>query len=110
MFQFGTCSGDPTFMEPFWVKNGDRSSVVISGWHRMSYEYGDGSLISKELKKHIERVHEKARNAKTKGKYIIFGSGATHLLNAAIHALSSQQSSPSKVLASVPYYPVINTN
>lgn len=51
-------------------------------------------------------------NAITEGKYIIFGAGATHLLNAAVmHALSSNAaSSPAKVVASIPYYPVkLNT-
>ncbi|XP_054816269.1 tryptophan aminotransferase-related protein 4-like [Prosopis cineraria] len=102
-------SGDPTFLEPFWVKNAANSAVVISGWHRMSYVFSDGSLISKELKKHIERVHSITGNAITQGKYIIFGAGATHLLHAAIHSLSSQDSasaSPANVVASIPYYPV----
>ncbi|KAF7820318.1 tryptophan aminotransferase-related protein 4-like [Senna tora] len=106
-------SGDPTFMEPFWVKNAGSSAIVIPGWHRMSYEFNDGSLISKELKKHIETVHSIVGNAITEGKYIVFGNGATHLLHAAIHALSSQthhssssSSSPTKVVASIPYYPV----
>ena len=96
-------------MEPFWVKNAANSAIVIAGWHRMSFEFGDGSLISEELKSHIKKVHARVGNAKTDGKYIIFGPGATHLLNAAVHALSpetSSGSSPTKVVASVPYYPV----
>ncbi|KAH1260642.1 Tryptophan aminotransferase-related protein 4 [Glycine max] len=100
-------SGDPTFLEPFWVKNAASSAIVIAGWHRMSYEYSDGSLISEELKAHIRNVHASVGNAITDGKYIIFGAGATHLLNAAVHALSSKaSSSPTKVVASTPYYPV----
>ncbi|XP_027925113.1 tryptophan aminotransferase-related protein 4-like [Vigna unguiculata] len=101
-------SGDPTFLEPFWMKNAASSAVVVAGWHRMSYEYSDGSLISEELKAHIQKVHASVGNAVTDGKYIIFGAGATHLLNAAVHALSSNNASSSsaKVVASVPYYPV----
>lgn len=74
----------------------------------MSYEYSDGSLISEELKARIQKVHASVGNAITDGKYIIFGAGATHLLNAAVHALSSNNasSSPAKVVASIPYYPV----
>ncbi|XP_028789728.1 tryptophan aminotransferase-related protein 4-like [Neltuma alba] len=102
-------SGDPTFLEPFWVKNAGSSAVVISGWHRMSYEFSDGSLISEELKKHIETVHAITGNAITQGKHIIFGPGATFLLHAAVHSLSHQHSasaSLSNVVASIPYYPV----
>lgn len=99
-------------MEPFWVKNAGSSTVVIAGWHRMSYEFSDGSLISQELKKHIETLHAISGNAITEGRHIVFGAGATLLLNAAIHALShggedaSASASPAKVVASVPYYPV----
>ncbi|CAJ2666275.1 unnamed protein product [Trifolium pratense] len=100
-------SGDPIFLEPYWIKNAARSAVLISGWHRMSYEFSDGSLISKVLKEHIRNVHAHVGNAQTDGKYIIFGVGATHLLNAAVHSLSSYGSStPTKVVASKPYYPV----
>ena len=90
------------------MKNAASSAVVVAGWHRMSYEYSDGSLISEELKAHIQKVHASVGNAVTDGKYIIFGAGATHLLNAAVHALSSNNASSSsaKVVASVPYYPV----
>ncbi|CAJ1953083.1 unnamed protein product [Sphenostylis stenocarpa] len=101
-------SGDPTFLEPFWMKNAASSAIVVAGWHRMSYDFSDGSLISEELKAHIRKIHASVGNAITDGKYIIFGAGATHLLNAAVHALSSNNasSSPAKVVASIPYYPV----
>lgn len=89
------------------MKNAASSAIVVAGWHRMSYEFSDGSLISEVLKEHIRSVHARVGNAKTDGKYIIFGVGATHLLNAAVHALSSHgSSSPTKVVASTPYYPV----
>ncbi|KAJ7969769.1 Tryptophan aminotransferase-related protein [Quillaja saponaria] len=102
-------SGDPTFLEPYWVKHAASSSIMVAGWHRMSYEFNDGSLISEELISHIRKVHAAVGNANTEGKYIIFGAGATQLLHAATHALSFNidgTSSPSKVVASTPYYPV----
>jgi selenocysteine lyase/cysteine desulfurase len=73
----------------------------------MSYEFNDGSLISEELKTHIRQVHALVGNAVTDGRFIIFGAGATQLLNAAVHALSPKgAASPAKVVASTPYYPV----
>ncbi|KAG8633355.1 hypothetical protein MANES_18G095250v8 [Manihot esculenta] len=100
------------FLEPFWLKHAASSSLVLPGWHRMSYEFEGGSLISEELKNHIRRLHSVVGNANTDGRFIIFGAGATQLLNAAVHALSSDHdgdapsSSPSRVVASIPYYPV----
>ncbi|CAI9116469.1 OLC1v1017622C1 [Oldenlandia corymbosa var. corymbosa] len=101
-------SGNPLFLEPFWRKNAAKSTVVMSGWHRMGYEFEDGSLISKQLEKQIRRLHKTVGNAVTEGRYIVFGAGSTQLLNAAVHALSSTtgSSSPAKVVASAPYYPV----
>ena len=73
----------------------------------MGYEFEDGSLTSKELEKQIRKLHATAGNAITDGKYIVFGGGSTQLLSAAVNALSSKvSSSPTKVVASVPYYPV----
>ncbi|GLU06942.1 hypothetical protein SLE2022_239260 [Rubroshorea leprosula] len=37
---------------------------------------------------------------------LFFGAGATQLLNAAVHALSSSDPSLSRVVASTPHYPV----
>ncbi|OMO73452.1 EGF-like, alliinase, partial [Corchorus capsularis] len=102
-------SGDPMFLEPFWVKHAASSTIVVPGWHRMSYEYNDGSLILKELDTQIRKLHSVIGNAVTEGRFIIFGVGSTQLLHAAVHALStttSDSSSPSRVVASAPYYPV----
>lgn len=83
------------------------SALVVSGWHRMSYSYSDQSSISKELENHIRKVHAVVGNAATKGRYIVFGAGSTQLLNAAVHALSPNNSlSPARVVASIPFYPV----
>lgn len=99
-------SGNPLFLEPFWMRNAESSAVLTAGWHRLGYSFSDGSYISEELDKHIRQVHDVVGNAVTEGRYIIFGVGSTHLLNAAVHALSLQNSSsPAKVVVSTPYYP-----
>ncbi|KAJ7969771.1 Tryptophan aminotransferase-related protein [Quillaja saponaria] len=99
-------SGDPIFLEPYWMKHAASSAVLVSGWHRMSYTYSDGSYISQVLEKHIRKLHAHVGNAITDGRYIIFGVGSTQLLNAAVHALSPHTSSepPAKVIASAPFY------
>ncbi|KAM3270674.1 hypothetical protein P3S67_028876 [Capsicum chacoense] len=102
-------SGNPMFLEPFWKQNAGSSSIMVAGWHRMGYEFEDGSLISKQLESVIHKLHETVGNANTSNKYILFGSGSTQLLNAAVYALSHatySSSSSTKVVASAPYYPV----
>ncbi|KAK1440396.1 hypothetical protein QVD17_06221 [Tagetes erecta] len=96
-------SGDPIYLEPFWMQNAADTTVVISGWHRMSYDYADHNMMSIELENFIRKLHSIAGNAITKGRYMVFGVGSSQLLNAAVYALSS---TPSKVLASTPFYPV----
>ncbi|OAY58512.1 hypothetical protein MANES_02G183501v8 [Manihot esculenta] len=99
--------GDPLFLEPFWVKHAASSALVVAGWHRMSYTYGDQSFTSQELERHIRKLHDIVGNAVTQGKYIVFGAGSTQLLSAAVHALSSYNaSSLARVVASIPFYPV----
>ncbi|CAN4081774.1 unnamed protein product [Withania somnifera] len=101
--------GDPLMYEPFWMENAENTAVVTSGWHRMAYSFPDHSLLSKELEKVIRKLHKIAKNAVTEGKYIVIGVGSTQLLNAAVHALSSENFSsspfPAKVVAKVPHYP-----
>ncbi|KAL5560258.1 hypothetical protein UlMin_036469 [Ulmus minor] len=98
-------SGDPYFLEPFWMKQAAQSAILESGWHRMGYSFSDGTYISKRLENHIRELHKIVGNAIVDGRYIIFGSGSTQLLNAAVHALSSDNiSDPATVLASIPYY------
>ncbi|CAB4319820.1 unnamed protein product [Prunus armeniaca] len=100
--------GDPLFLEPFWMQHAAKSAVVVAGWHRMSYTFSDQSYISAELERHIRQLHAIVGNAVTQGRYIIFGAASTQLLNAAVHALSSHNSSssssPASVVASIPYY------
>ncbi|KAB2621032.1 tryptophan aminotransferase-related protein 4-like [Pyrus ussuriensis x Pyrus communis] len=103
--------GDPFFLEPFWMQHAAKSAIAVAGWHRMSYSYPDKSSMSAELENHIRRVHAIVGNAVTEGRYIVFGAGSTHLLNAALYALSSDNfnSSPASVLVSVPYYKLYQT-
>ncbi|ONH90218.1 hypothetical protein PRUPE_8G041300 [Prunus persica] len=88
-------SGDPLFLEPFWMQHASKSALVVAGWHRMSYTSADQSYISAELERHIRKLHAIVGNAVTGGRYIVFGAGSTQLLNAAVHALSSHNSSSS---------------
>ncbi|KAK4710150.1 hypothetical protein R3W88_004663 [Solanum pinnatisectum] len=77
---------------PFWKQNAGSSGVMVAGWHRMGYEFEDGSLIGE-----------------CNPQYILFGVGSTQLLNAAVYSLShhTPYSLPTKVVASAPpYYPV----
>ncbi|XP_054799250.1 tryptophan aminotransferase-related protein 4-like [Prosopis cineraria] len=102
-------SGDPYFLEPFWMRRGKESSILVSGWHRMGYTYSDGSYISQMLVKYIQKLHKLVGNAETEGRFIIFGAGSTQLLNAAVYAFSPNSSlhySPAKVVATAPYYPL----
>ncbi|XP_058111291.1 tryptophan aminotransferase-related protein 3-like [Magnolia sinica] len=98
-------SGDPLFLESYWMQHAASSAVVVAGWHRMSYVLSDGSSISIKLKTLIQRLHAIVGNANTTDRFIVFGDGSTQLLNAAVHALSEAGSShPASVVASVPYY------
>ncbi|CAB4284367.1 unnamed protein product [Prunus armeniaca] len=70
-------SGDPYFLEPFWMQHASKSALVVAGWHRMSYTFADQSYISAELERHIRKLHAIVGNAVTGGRYIVFGAGST---------------------------------
>ncbi|CDP11448.1 unnamed protein product [Coffea canephora] len=94
------CVWKPMFLEPFWKQNAANSAIMVAGWLQMGYEFEDGSLTSNELEKVIRKLHATVGNAVTDGGYIVFGAGLTQLLNAAVHALSSDgSSSPAMVTA-----------
>ncbi|KAL4303629.1 hypothetical protein GQ457_10G002650 [Hibiscus cannabinus] len=98
-------SGNPLFLEPFWMQHLARSALVVVGWHQMAYTYEDSTYVSKELEKLVRRLHETVGNAVTENRFIIFGAGSTQVLNAAVFALSPDNtSSPARVVSSVPYY------
>ena len=91
------------------MQRAERSAVVVSGWHRMSYVVTKGTLLSIELEKLIRKLHSVIGNANATGKFILFGDGSTQLINTAVHALShNNSSSPTSVVAAVPYYGVGN--
>ncbi|GLT68145.1 hypothetical protein SLA2020_404030 [Shorea laevis] len=97
--------GDPLFLEPFWIQHAASSAVLVAGWHRMSYSYNDKTVISKVLEEHIRKLHSLVGNAVTEDRFIIFGTGSTQVISAAVHALSPDNaSSPARVVASIPYY------
>jgi len=77
----------------------------------MGYTYSDGSYLSQFLVDHIQKLHGIVGNATTEGKFFVFGSGLTQLLNAAVYALPPDTSvlSLAKVLATQPLYPVYRT-
>ncbi|CAA7397217.1 unnamed protein product [Spirodela intermedia] len=103
-------SGDPLFLQPYWRRHAEGSAVVISGWHRMSYDADGRPYMTLELERHIRLLHKLVGNAAAEGKQIVFGAGSTQLLNAALHALApDNSSSPSSVVATVPYYPAYQT-
>ncbi|XVE55105.1 hypothetical protein DITRI_Ditri03aG0134100 [Diplodiscus trichospermus] len=98
-------SGDPLFLEPFWMQHEASSALVVAGWHRMSYSFNDNTYISKELERLIRKLHAIVGNAVTENRFIVFGAGSAQVLNAAAYALSPENStSPAGVVASVPYY------
>lgn len=102
-------SGDPLFLEPYWMQHATESAVVLSGFDRMSYATTD-KCMSLELEKHVRRLHAAIGNAITHDKYLVFGSGSTQLLNALVYALSPENaSSPARVVATVPYYLVLKS-
>lgn len=99
-------SGNPLFLEPFWMQNAASGALLVSGWHRMSYSYNDHSSVSGELEKHIRKLHSIVGNAVTEGRFIVFGTGSTQLLNAAVHSLSlANLSSRAGVVTTKPFYP-----
>ncbi|CAM8916540.1 unnamed protein product [Rhodiola kirilowii] len=102
-------SGDPLFLEPFWMGHAESSAILTSGWHRMSYVYPDHMFTSPELQRKILAIHAIIGNAYTDNRFFIFGAGSIQLLNAAVYALSPDQNSsdpPARVVVSVPFYPV----
>ncbi|KAF0918081.1 hypothetical protein E2562_022671 [Oryza meyeriana var. granulata] len=102
-------SGNPLFLEPYWMRHAAASAVVFSGWHRMSYTTTDGRFHSVELDRHIRRLHRAVGNAVVDDKYLVYGSGSAQLINALVYALSPEgnaASPPASVVATVPYYPV----
>uniref|UniRef100_A0ACD5W0Z7 Uncharacterized protein n=1 Tax=Avena sativa TaxID=4498 RepID=A0ACD5W0Z7_AVESA len=104
-------SGDPMFLEPYWMRHAEASAVVFSGWHRMSYRATNGLFQSVELERSIERLHRAVGNAVPDGKHMVFGTGSVQLISALVYALSpdSNSGSSASVVATAPYYPAYRT-
>ncbi|XP_068653602.1 tryptophan aminotransferase-related protein 3-like [Aristolochia californica] len=101
-------SGDPLFLEKFWMQNERLGGVMMSGWHRMGYYMIGENMFSDELERHLRLLHAIVGNANATGKYIVFGVGAMQLLISSVYALSAGSNaagSPAKVVSNVPYYP-----
>lgn len=105
-------SGNPLFLEPFWMRYKASSAVMVPALHRMAYtmEGGGSNSVTDRLKQLILRLHTIVGNANVTGRFIVIGVGSSQLINAAVRALSapngSRPSSPSALVATPPYYPV----
>ncbi|XP_059076727.1 tryptophan aminotransferase-related protein 3-like [Cryptomeria japonica] len=107
-------SGDPGFLEPFWIANAEVGATVIPAWYRMSYIINDvqKSVVSPELEKQIHDIHALVGNAVTEGRYIVLKIGSMHLINAVVNSLveillhlSPRHSlNPAQVVAASPFY------
>ncbi|XP_062219760.1 tryptophan aminotransferase-related protein 3-like [Phragmites australis] len=101
-------SGDPLFLEPYWIRHAAAGAVVVSGWHRLSYRTTNGLFQSVELENQIRRLHRAVGNAVVDDKHLVFGAGSMQLINALVYALSPEAnaaSPPALVVATAPYYP-----
>lgn len=100
--------GDPTMYERYWQQAGDKTSVLISGWQSMSYFSDVKNLcwfLEPEFAKEVTRLHNIVKNAVTKNRHIVVGTGSTQLFQAALYALSSTGGTePISVVSSTPYY------
>ncbi|KAM0903695.1 hypothetical protein ACQ4PT_018472 [Festuca glaucescens] len=105
-------SGDPMFLEPYWMRHAEASAVVFSGWNRMSYRATDGRFQSVELERIIKQLHRAVGNAVADDKHIVFGTGSAQLISALVYALSPDSNSGSSagVVATAPYYPAYKTS
>uniref|UniRef100_A0A0C9RPC3 TSA: Wollemia nobilis Ref_Wollemi_Transcript_5768_2085 transcribed RNA sequence n=1 Tax=Wollemia nobilis TaxID=56998 RepID=A0A0C9RPC3_9CONI len=102
-------SGDPVFLEPFWIANAEAAATVVPAWYRMGYRIMDGleKMVSPELEKQIRAIHSLAGNAVTEGRYIVLGTGSMQLINAAVNSLSpihAQNPNPAGVVSAMPFY------
>lgn len=95
--------------EEYWFRNGANSISVILGYQRMSYFAQSKHVwfMENELDEQIRALHHVVGNAVTEGRHIVVGTGSTQLFQAALYALtSSDQPTPTNVVAAAPYYSV----
>ncbi|RZC53647.1 hypothetical protein C5167_012501 [Papaver somniferum] len=108
--------GDPTMFVEYWKKAGEKSNIMIPGWHNLSYFPNNNGgnvcwFLEKEFSDEVKKLHESVGNAITKDRYIVVGTGSTQLYQAALFALTStddndddSSSKPMDVVSAVPYY------
>nr|AFG31373.1 tryptophan aminotransferase-like protein 1 [Pisum sativum] len=100
--------GDPVGFRKFWEKLSEEAKVEIKGDEVMSY-FGDKNLcwyMLPQMRNAILRLHKVVGNANTEDKYIVLGTGSSHLYLSLLYALSSQKPShiPFNVVAAAPHY------
>ncbi|KAG0483109.1 hypothetical protein HPP92_011193 [Vanilla planifolia] len=82
-------------------------AVVVSPWHRMSYQANGNFFISLGSSA-TSAYFDAVGNAVTRDRFVVFGAGSTQLINSAVHALSPDSGSnassfiPSLVVATPP--------
>ncbi|XP_050206984.1 L-tryptophan--pyruvate aminotransferase 1-like [Mercurialis annua] len=101
--------GDPTMFEPYWKKQGDKCTVVISGSDLMSYFSDVGNVcwfLEPQLSDAIKRLHRTVGNAESDDRYVVVGTGSTQLYQAALYAItaSAGRAEPVSVVCAAPYY------
>ncbi|KAG8378802.1 hypothetical protein BUALT_Bualt07G0022800 [Buddleja alternifolia] len=100
--------GDPTMYEQYWQQMGDKTTVVIPGWKFISYFSDVNNLcwfLEPEFANAIIRLHKLVGNAVTEDRYIVVGTGSTHLFQAVLYAVSpTNASEPINVVSAAPFY------
>ncbi|KAJ4807666.1 Tryptophan aminotransferase-related protein 2 [Rhynchospora pubera] len=100
--------GDPTMFEPFWKNAGDKATVIIPGWHTMSYFSDTSNLcwfLEPDFANQVRRLHRIVGNAVTHAHHIIVGVGSTQLIHALLFALSATNTRhPVSVVSAAPFY------
>lgn len=95
--------------EEYWFQHGASSSIIISGWQRMSYFAQNKHVwfMEHELDHQIRALHQLVGNAVTEGRHIVVGTGSTQLFQATLYALTSHdQPAPTSVVSAAPFYSV----
>ena len=96
--------------ENYWEKIGEKTTIVIRGWHSMSYFSDINSIcwfLEPEFAKQVVRLHKVVGNAETENRHIVVGTGSSQLYLAALFALSPQEATePIHVISAAPYYSV----
>ncbi|RWR94068.1 L-tryptophan--pyruvate aminotransferase 1-like protein [Cinnamomum micranthum f. kanehirae] len=95
--------------ESFWRRAGDKCSILIPGWQKMSYFSDSRNMIhwflELELADEVRKMHRLVGNAIVDDRHIVVGAGSTQLLQAALYALSDADApQPMNVVTAVPYY------